>query len=88
MTPDERRANLRTILDQHNEAVRAFHASGDAYDLAAVGINDAMAGLRDVMTGFEHTIRAMQEANHAQRQALDAIIAANSAALTLFSDEA
>jgi len=74
MTPDERKAHLRTILDQHNEAVRTFRASSDAFD--------------HKVEGMRHTMTAIQEANQAQREAIDAIIAANNAALALFHDEA
>ena len=37
---------------------------------------------------MRHTMTAIQEANQAQREAIDAIIAANNAALALFNDEA
>jgi hypothetical protein len=36
---------------------------------------------------MKHTMAAIQDANHAQREAIDALIAANRAALALFNDE-
>jgi len=54
--------------------VRTFRASSDAFD--------------HKVEGMRHTMTAIQEANQAQREAIDAIIAANNAALALFNDEA
>jgi len=81
MTPAERRARLRTILDRHNDAVRTFDASNDAIDQAVLGVEDAVAGIRP-------TVLAVQAASRAQREAIAAILAANAAALALFNDEA
>ena len=39
------------------------------------------------MTGFKRTLIAVQEANQAQRDAINAIVAANEAALALFNEE-
>ena len=74
MTADERRRYLKTILDQHSEAALRFRQSSDAFDRA--------------VAGMQTTIAAIHESNRAQRDAMDAIIAANNAALVLFSDEA
>lgn len=46
-----------------------------------------MLGIDEVMAGFKRTLTAVQEANHAQREGMDAIIAANRAALALFNEE-
>jgi hypothetical protein len=71
MTPAERRQQLRSILDQHNAAVRAYRdASFDA----------AIAGMRA-------TLDAMERAQRAQDEAIAAVIAANTAALALFNAE-
>ena len=74
MTADERRRYLKTILDQHSEAARRFRQSSDAFDRA--------------VEGMQTTIAAIHDSNQAQRNAMDAIIAANNAALALFNDEA
>ncbi|MBI3048801.1 MAG: hypothetical protein HYY76_10880 [Acidobacteria bacterium] len=70
---------METILDQHEEAMRAFHESNDAFDRAMLGLDDTMAGLK-------RTIAAVLDANRAQREALNGIIAANRAALTLYNE--
>ncbi len=80
MTPAERKRLMRTILDQHAEAARTFRKSSDSFDHALLGIDDRMTGLR-------RTLVAVQEANHAQRDAMNAIIAANEAALALFNED-
>ena len=80
MTPAERSRHMKTIIDQHSEAVRAFRTSSDAFDHAMLGIDESMGG-------FKQTFAAVQEASQAQREAMDAIIAANRAALTLFNEE-
>ena len=74
MTPAERRRRLRKILNGHNDAVGAFRAGSDAFDLA--------------IAGMRQTMDAIQAANHAQREAIDSILTANNAALALFNDEA
>lgn len=66
---DDIRHEIDIILDQHDEAFRAFHDANAAFDAA-------MAGLRD-------TLNAVQVANHAQGQAISAFRAANQAALRL-----
>jgi len=73
MTADERRRYLETVLDQHAAAARRFRESSDAFDHA--------------VEGFRATITAIHEANEAQREAMDAIIAANNAALALSDDK-
>jgi hypothetical protein len=72
MTPDERRARMRQILDQHSEIARHFRANSGAFDRAVEAAHALMAAIRD--------------ANEAQREALDAMIAANEAALALWND--
>jgi hypothetical protein len=65
---------VRTILDEHDGALKAFRDANDSFDHA--------------MTGLRATLNALHEANHAQGQAIDRVIAANRAALALFNDEA
>jgi len=74
--PDDMRREIDNILDRHDEAFRAFRAASDAFDAAMTGVGDTMAGLRA-------TLDAMQSANHAQAEAIDAIRAANQAALRM-----
>ena len=73
MSPDERKRLVRIILDQHAEAMRAFRYASDAFDKAITGMRD--------------TLPAVHDANHAQGQAINRMIAANQAALTLSNDE-
>ncbi len=80
MTPAERKRRMRAIIDQHAEAARTFRATRAALDDATPGIDYSITGLRRTLVALEH-------ANEAQRVALDAIIAANEAALALYNDD-
>jgi hypothetical protein len=53
--------------------MHAFRAASDAFD-------KAIASMRETLT-------AIHDANHAQGQAITRVIAANTAALTLFNDD-
>jgi outer membrane protein TolC len=66
---DDLRREIDIILDQHDEAFRAFRQASDAFE-------GAVAALRD-------TLNAVQAANHAQGDAIDALRTANQAALRL-----
>jgi hypothetical protein len=66
------REQVLAIITQHAEAVRQLRDASTAFD-------NAMAGLRV-------TLDAVAAANHAQGQAMDAVIAANQAALRLMQD--
>lgn len=72
MTPEERKL-VATVLDQHNEVLRAFRASSDAFDHA--------------MTAMRDTFAAIRAASEAQSDAITRVIAANEAALALFNRE-
>ena len=61
--------DLDAILDQHDRAFAAFRRASDAFD-SAVG-------------SVRVTLAAMQEATHAQGEAIDAMREANQAALRL-----
>jgi ABC-type transporter Mla subunit MlaD len=63
------RGEIDTILDQHNEAFRAFRAASTAFDAAMAGLHDTMSALR--------------AANQAQGEAIEAFRLANDAALRL-----
>ena len=80
MTPGERRARWRAILDQHDAAIRQFNDTGDAIRSAARGVDDALVGIR-------RTILAIEESLATQKAANAAVLAANAAALALFNDE-
>jgi hypothetical protein len=73
MTADERARLVRTILDQHDEALQAFRDASNAFDRAIVSMHE--------------TLTAIHDANHAQGQAINGVIAANRAAVALFNDE-
>ncbi len=60
---------IQAILDQHADARRAFRHASRAFD-------HVIGGMRDVLT-------AIAEANHQQGVAIDAVIAANQAALRM-----
>jgi hypothetical protein len=66
------REQVQAIITQHAEAVRLLRKASAAFD-------NAIAGLRV-------TLDAVAAANHAQGQAMDAVIAANQAALRLLQD--
>jgi hypothetical protein len=68
---DDDRQHLRTIIDQHNTIAEKFRTSSEAFDRA--------------MEGLGTTMREVHTANRAQLEALDALIAANQAALRLFN---
>lgn len=73
MTRDERREQLRLILDRHNEAARAIREASQDFKRAAVGLNQVYAHIEAV-------------ADHVQ--AITAVILeANTAALALFNDD-
>ena len=63
------RREIDTILDRHDEAFRAFREASAAFDMA--------------MEGMRTTLNAVQAANHAQGDAIDAFRNANQAALRL-----
>lgn len=64
----------RTILDRHDEALQAFRDANEAFECA-------IASMRETLT-------AVHDANHAQGDAINGVIAANQAALSLLNDEA
>jgi hypothetical protein len=66
------REQVQAIINQHANAVRLLREASTAFD-------NAIAGLRV-------TLDAVAAANHAQGQAMDAVIAANQAALRLLQD--
>ena len=72
MTPDERRAKMREILDQHDQLARRMGDSSGAFD-------HALEATRALLV-------AVREANEANRAAIAAMIAANRAALALWND--
>jgi len=67
------RARLTEILNQHDAVARALRTGSDAFDQLIVD-------LQSVAT-MTHA------ANEAQRVAIDALLAANRAALSLLNDE-
>jgi len=73
MTPAERARLIRTILDEQRRAMSAFNEASAAFDSA--------------ITGTRQTLAALQEANDAQGQAINRVIAANEAALALFDGD-
>jgi len=72
MSPDERRRQLQIILDRHNDAARAFRRTSEAIDAA--------------QERLEETGRAVRDGNHALREAVDAMLTANTAALALWTE--
>jgi hypothetical protein len=73
MTPDERRQRLAAILDRHNDLARALRRTADMHDAS--------------QDHLEQAGRALRDATHAQREAIDGMLAANAAALALYNDE-
>jgi hypothetical protein len=72
MNSDERKRHIRTIIDQKADALRAFREASSASDNAIEGLGTTLAAI--------HT------ANQAQIEAINAIVAANDAALALFNE--
>jgi hypothetical protein len=72
MTPAERKRHIRTIIHQNADALRAFREASTAFDKAVEGLG--------------MTLAAVHTANQAQIEAINAIVAANDAALALFND--
>lgn len=81
MTPDERRARLREILDEHSHIAQALRQAETRADEVLAHAEQAMAHI----TALGRDVRASTAAN---RAAIDAMIAANEAALALFNDDA
>jgi ABC-type transporter Mla subunit MlaD len=73
MTPAERRAQLQAILDRHDDIARAFRRATTNIDAT-----------QDSLEAIGRTVR---DTTHAMREALDGMLAANTAALALFNDE-
>lgn len=73
MTPDERRAQFQAILTRHDDAARALRRS--------------MEGDARAHDSLDQVARDIREANHAVREATDVMLAANRAALALFTDQ-
>jgi hypothetical protein len=67
-------ARLTEILNHHDEIARAMRASNDAFDRLMIDL------LRGAAT-------ASHDANESQRVAIDALIAANRAAIALMNDD-
>lgn len=64
-----RQEQIQAILDQHGEALRGLREASTAFDAA--------------IEGMRVTLTAIHDANHQQGLAIDAVIAANQAALRL-----
>jgi hypothetical protein len=73
MTPAERTRFVRTILDEQRHAMIAFQGASSAFDAAIMSTRETLAALHD--------------ANHAQGEAINRVVAANEAALALFEDD-
>lgn len=73
-------SEIDEILDQHDEAFRAFREASSAFDAAMAGLDTAMGGLRQTMV-------SVQAANHAQGEAIEAFRAANQAAVRLLRSQ-
>lgn len=64
---------MRDILDRHNDLARAFRRAHDMIEATHEGL--------------EQTGRTVRDASHAIREALDGMIAANTAALALYNED-
>lgn len=64
-----RQEQIQAFLDQHGEALR--------------GLREASTGFDAAIEGMRVTLTAIHDANHQQGLAIDAVIAANQAALRL-----
>ena len=70
MSPD--RQTQQTLLDRHDDLARAVRRTSDAIDAA--------------QAAREASGRALRDATHAQREAIDGMLAANAAVLRLLRE--
>lgn len=68
-----RNEHIQAILDQHAEALRGLRGASTAFDAA--------------IDGMRATLTAIHDANHQQGLAINAVIAANQAALRLLQEQ-
>jgi len=68
-----RNDHIQAILDQHAEALRGLRKASTAFDAA--------------IEGMRATLSAIHDANHQQGLAIDAVIAANQAALQMLREQ-
>lgn len=94
VSPEERKRRMQQIVDRQDAAARAFRNSAEALDAVEVGAGyarggteDALIGIADAIKGINRMLAASQKSRAAQREALDAIIAANQDLVTLLNDE-
>lgn len=74
MTPEQRRARLKAIIEQYDEAVRAYQATKSSFDLATA------SDPRTVTV-------AIRRSSDALDQLCEAAVVANEAALALLDEE-
>jgi hypothetical protein len=80
MTPNERRARLKQILDDHNEAARALREASAAFKATTMELVNAHSAIQNAATHADETAAYV-------RAVTTAIITANEAALALFNDD-
>ncbi len=78
-------AGLQQILTDLSAAHVALRQSSTAFDAAMRGLQGVNDGLASAIAGMRTTMVAIAEANHAQGQAIDEVIAATAKALRLFT---
>ena len=94
MTPEERRAYVRRMLDLHEDALRALRAADDAGERAWMTIQETTVAVAEMTAAVtEMTASVSEMATEARtiiasnRLAIDAMLSANRAALGLHNED-
>jgi hypothetical protein len=76
---------LQQILADLAAAHGALRRSSSAFDTAVAGMHGAIDGMHGAIDGMRGALDGIAAANHAQGDAIDAIVAATEKALRLFT---
>ena len=80
MTPEERRAHLREIIDYQSKLARASEAERRAFHAATTALQAAVAAIGDAVAAIENVTEH-------QHRAVQAMLQANEAALAMWHEE-
>lgn len=83
MDPDKLKAEIATILNQHDAAFKAMREAREAMHTADRGVGAMIGATRQMLDGVAQTNAALEGIIAAHGRAIDAAIAANAAALAL-----
>lgn len=86
MDPERLRHEIATILNQHDSAFRALREAREFMRSTDRGRGDALAATRQLVEGVATANAALEGIYEAHGKAIDAALAANSAALALLRE--